>query len=129
MTAPGRLLALPRPTSNCHAPSITTLVRSYPSARNAFSRIKFSRPTGTFGGAPHFRKGSIDLLHRTRCAIVPPIQSARVEIMSKNNTETWNPKYGKRRVRQEKPTLAEAIEAAKGFIEDLDQQAEFSAAL
>lgn len=49
--------------------------------------------------------------------------------MSKNNKETWNTKYGKRRVREEKPTLAEAIEAAKGFIEDLDQQAEFAAAL
>ncbi len=69
------------------------------------------------------------MLHRTRCAIVPPIQSARGEIMSKNNKETWNTKYGKRRVREEKPTLAEAIEAAKGFIEDLDQQAEFAASL
>lgn len=49
--------------------------------------------------------------------------------MSKNNTETWNTKYGKRRVRDEKPTLSEAIEAAKGFIDDLDQQAEFAAAL
>lgn len=51
------------------------------------------------------------------------------EFMSKNNNETWNTKYGKRRVRDEKPTLAEAIEAARGFIEDLDQQAEFAAAL
>lgn len=49
--------------------------------------------------------------------------------MSKNNTDSWNTKYGKRRVRDEKPTLAEAIEAAKGFIEDLDQQAEFAASL
>ena len=49
--------------------------------------------------------------------------------MSKNNSDTWNTKYGKRRVREEKPTLAEAIEAARGFIEDLDQQAEFAAAL
>jgi hypothetical protein len=49
--------------------------------------------------------------------------------MSKNNKETWNTKYGKRRVRDEKPTLVEAIEAAKGFIDDVDQQAEFAAAL
>ena len=49
--------------------------------------------------------------------------------MSKNSNETWNTKYGKRRVRDEKPTLAEAIEAARGFIDDLDQQAEFAAAL
>ena len=69
------------------------------------------------------------MLRRTRWVIVPPIQSARGENMSKNNKETWNTKYGKRRVREEKPTLAEAIEAAQGFIEDLDQQAEFAAAL
>ena len=49
--------------------------------------------------------------------------------MSKNNKETWNTKYGKRRVRDEKPTLVEAIEAAKGFIDDVDQQAEFAASL
>lgn len=49
--------------------------------------------------------------------------------MSKNNNDTWNTKYGKRRVRDEKPTLAEAIEAARGFIDDLDQQAEFAASL
>lgn len=56
-------------------------------------------------------------------------KAARGEFMSKNNSETWNTKYGKRRVRDEKPTLAEAIEAARGFIDDLDQQAEFAAAL
>ena len=69
------------------------------------------------------------MLQRTKYAIVPPIHRFRGEFMSKNNKETWNTKYGKRRVRDEKPTLAEAIEAAKGFIDDIDQQAEFAASL
>jgi len=49
--------------------------------------------------------------------------------MSKNNSETWQTKYGKRRVREEKPTLAEAIAAAQGMTDDLDEQADFAASL
>ena len=49
--------------------------------------------------------------------------------MSKNNNNTWNTKYDTRRVREEMPTLAEAITAAQGLTDDLDEQADFAAAL
>lgn len=49
--------------------------------------------------------------------------------MNKNNQETWNTKYGARRVRQEAPTLAEAITAAQGLSDDIDEQADIAAAL
>jgi hypothetical protein len=49
--------------------------------------------------------------------------------MSKNSNETWQTKYGKRRVREEKPTLAEAIVAAQGLTDNLDEQADFAASL
>jgi hypothetical protein len=41
----------------------------------------------------------------------------------------WNTKYGTRRVRHDPPTLEEAIFAAMGITEDLDQQAEIAASL
>ena len=41
----------------------------------------------------------------------------------------WNTKYGARRVRQNPPTLEEAIAAAAGLTDNLDQQAEVAAAL
>lgn len=43
--------------------------------------------------------------------------------------EGWNTKYGTRRVRRDPPTLEEAIFAAMGITEDLDQQAEIAASL
>ena len=49
--------------------------------------------------------------------------------MSKNNNNSWNTKYGARRVREEMPTLAEAITAAQGLTDDLDEQADIAAAL
>jgi hypothetical protein len=49
--------------------------------------------------------------------------------MSKNNGQAWKTKYGPRRVRQEAPTLEEAIAAAQGLSEELDAQAEIAAAL
>jgi hypothetical protein len=49
--------------------------------------------------------------------------------MSKNNNETWQTKYGKRRVREEKPTLADAITAAQGLTDDVDEQAGIAASL
>jgi hypothetical protein len=49
--------------------------------------------------------------------------------MSKNNKEAWNTKYGPRRVRNEPPTLAEAIDAAQGLSDDIDQQAKIAASL
>ena len=41
----------------------------------------------------------------------------------------WKTKYGPRRVRREAPTLVEAIVAAQGLSEDLDEQAEIAASL
>ena len=41
----------------------------------------------------------------------------------------WNTKYGKRRVRFDPPTLKEAIAAARGLTDDVQQQAEIAAAL
>lgn len=49
--------------------------------------------------------------------------------MSKNNTNTWNTKYGTRRVRKEEPVLAEAITAAQGLSDDIDEQADIAASL
>ena len=41
----------------------------------------------------------------------------------------WNTKYGTRRVRRDPPTLEEAIFAAVGITDDLEQQAEIAASL
>jgi hypothetical protein len=41
----------------------------------------------------------------------------------------WNTKYGTRRVRFDPPTLKEAINAARGLTDELQQQAEIAAAL
>jgi hypothetical protein len=44
-------------------------------------------------------------------------------------SEDWNTKYGTRRVRRDPPTLDEAIFAAIGITDDLEQQAEIAASL
>lgn len=49
--------------------------------------------------------------------------------MSKNNNQIWNTKYGPRRVRQETPTLEEAIAAAQGLSDELNEQVEIAASL
>jgi len=49
--------------------------------------------------------------------------------MSKSTNQAWNTKYGPRRVRHEEPTLDEAIAAAKGLSDELNQQAEIAASL
>ncbi len=54
--------------------------------------------------------------------------------MSKNkgksgNLKTWNTKYGTRRVREDAPTLDEAIAAAQGLSDELDEQVEIAASL
>ena len=41
----------------------------------------------------------------------------------------WNTKYGRRKVRQERPTLQEAIAAAQGMTDDTEAQVEFAASL
>ena len=52
-----------------------------------------------------------------------------LRFMSKNNDKTWKTKYGPRRVRNDAPTLDEAIIAAQGLSDDIDEQAEIAAAL
>ena len=42
---------------------------------------------------------------------------------------TWNTKYGPRRVRHDPPTLEEAIFAARGLTDDVEQQVEIAAGL
>ena len=49
--------------------------------------------------------------------------------MSNNTGKVWKTKYGKRRVRQEAPTLAEAIEVARALSDELAAQAEIAASL
>ena len=49
--------------------------------------------------------------------------------MSKNNDKTWKTKYGPRRVKNDAPTLNEAIVAAQGLSDDIDEQAEIAASL
>jgi len=44
-------------------------------------------------------------------------------------SKPWNTKYGPRKVREEPPTLDEAIFAAAGLTDDPQQQAEIAAAL
>lgn len=44
-------------------------------------------------------------------------------------SEDWITKYGPRRVRRDPPTLDEAIFAAVGITDDLEQQADIAAAL
>jgi hypothetical protein len=48
---------------------------------------------------------------------------------NKNNDGTWKTKYGPRRVRQEEPTLEEAILAAQGLSDDLEEQVFVAASL
>jgi hypothetical protein len=45
------------------------------------------------------------------------------------NKKTWKTKFGTRRVRDDAPTLAEAIAAAQGLSDDLNAQVEIAAAL
>jgi|SRR5580700_7537990 hypothetical protein len=41
----------------------------------------------------------------------------------------WNTKFGPRRVREDPPTLAEAIAAARGMTTDVNEQVEIAASL
>lgn len=59
----------------------------------------------------------------------PEIESRKIRIMNKNNDQAWNTKYGPRRVRHEAPTLAEAIIAAQGLSDEIDEQVEIAASL
>jgi hypothetical protein len=49
--------------------------------------------------------------------------------MSKNNGTSWTTKYGPRRVRHEEPTLEEAIAAAQGLSDNIEQQIEIASSL
>lgn len=49
--------------------------------------------------------------------------------MNESNNKAWKTKYGRRRVRQEAPTLDEAIVAAQGLSDDIEAQVEIAASL
>ena len=49
--------------------------------------------------------------------------------MSKNSDQAWDTKFGLRRLRYEAPTLQEAITAAQGLSDELNEQAEIAASL
>jgi hypothetical protein len=49
--------------------------------------------------------------------------------MQGNMSGVWKTQYGARRVRHEPPTLEEAVVAASGLTDDLQQQAEIAASL
>jgi hypothetical protein len=62
--------------------------------------------------------------------MVVRILSEKVTIsMSKNNNKVWNTKYGPRRVRDEAPTLEEAIIAAQSLTDDPAEQVTIAASL
>lgn len=44
-------------------------------------------------------------------------------------SEVWKTKYGPRRVRRDPPTVAEAVAAARGLTDDVQQQIEIAASL
>src|SRR5258708_11525296 len=44
-------------------------------------------------------------------------------------SEVWKTKYGPRRVRRDPPTVTEAVAAARGLTDDLQEQIEISASL
>jgi hypothetical protein len=44
-------------------------------------------------------------------------------------SEVWKTKYGPRRVRQDPPTLQEAIAAARGLTDDIQEQVEIASSL
>ncbi len=49
--------------------------------------------------------------------------------MNKSNNKAWNTKYGRRRVRNDAPTLQEAIAAAQGLSDEREEQVEIAASL
>jgi len=44
-------------------------------------------------------------------------------------TEVWKTKYGPRRVRRDPPTVTEAVAAARGLTDDVQEQIEIAASL
>ena len=44
-------------------------------------------------------------------------------------SEVWKTKYGPRRVRRDPPTVAEAVAAARGLTDDVEEQIEIAASL
>lgn len=75
----------------------------------------------------HILQRTIYLLRRTEKGMVGA--ESGLEFMSKNNGKTWNTKYGRRRVRNDPPTLEEAIAAAQGLSDDIEAQVEIASSL
>jgi hypothetical protein len=78
-----------------------------------------------FYTAPH---NCLAALHKTRHVSLTT-RFRKTEFMSQNNNPTWNTKDGPRRVRNEAPTIEEAIVAAQGLTDEAGAQAEIAAAL
>ena len=57
------------------------------------------------------------------------VQLQKIAFMSKSNDMIWKTKYGRRRIRDEAPTLEEAIVAAQGLSDEIDEQTEIAASL
>src|ERR1700740_2584511 len=72
------------------------------------------------------------LLHRSSVHVK---QVKRVPLMRGANSEgiemseVWKTKYGTRRVRRDPPTVAEAVAAARGLTDDVQEQIEIAASL
>jgi 2-phospho-L-lactate guanylyltransferase (CobY/MobA/RfbA family) len=49
--------------------------------------------------------------------------------MLEDMSEIWETKYGSRRVRHDPPTLEEAVAAAQGLSDEIDEQIEIAAGL
>jgi hypothetical protein len=56
-----------------------------------------------------------------------PIRGANSEGIEMS--EVWKTKYGPRRVRRDPPTVAEAVAAARGLTDDVQEQIEIAASL
>jgi hypothetical protein len=74
---------------------------------------------------------TLSLLHRTIWAILVAKGSGRSGYSTglSRMSKVWKTKFGLRRVRQDAPTLEEAIFAARGLTGNLTEQAEIAAAL
>ena len=71
------------------------------------------------------------MMRRTIILCVAITESLQLPTKAKgaDMSKAWKTKYGPRRVREEPPTLDEAVAAAKGLTDDPQQQAELAAAL
>ena len=83
-----------------------------------------------WGDRARYRNAQIIyLLGRSICGIVTEFEPRKTGIHEPKQRSSLKTKYGPRRVRQEAPTLGEAIAAAQGMSDELNEQAEIAASL